>query len=610
MNYLLVMPRGLSRSQDQFFYVFSIGIAYVSASLKTAGFNVFTANLDFIDGDIYSIMKDLMLSNQIDVLCTGGLSRDCNKVKELIEIARTINPKMIIVVGGGLISADPKPAMNVLGADIGVIGEGEVTMCELAKALDMGTAYNNIPGLIFWDSNNGLTIAPPRKEAPPIDSIPFPDFDGFDYSSYVKATGMGVIACSRSCTHACTFCYRPAGQKYRQRSLENILLEIDEQISRYHPHSIALTDNLFASSKERVLEFCKLIKNRNISWGCSLHVSDATDLDMLLEMKAAGCCGINYGLESADNSVLKSMRKGSTVEDIERALDNIWNANIHLQGNFIFGDINETKDTVTNTINFIHKQKTRFLFPLDPIIAFPGSRIYDYACRNGLIKDREQFLRDNCPVINISKLTEPEFKEMLGLINELRLGPRVPIGSFHIVEIQNDGECKLEFVCRKCGAQKSVNIPFWYSMIPICQECGTVNHIDPFEKALHVPEVFLENLPTDETIVLWGAGGIYYKLMHKYNLLSSERFILVDGNQSQQGLTICKKEIHPPDIILANNIKTIIITALSRKDDIYATINRNYPSVERILTPAFDITHDGIIPVLQPYNDYQGQNIQ
>jgi hypothetical protein len=493
--------------------------------------------------------------------------------------------------------------MHVLEADIGVIGEGEITICELAGALDNGLAYNKIPGLIIKDSNNVLNTTPIRKEAPPIDSLPFPDLDGFDYASFVKATGLAVIACSRSCTHACTFCYRPAVQKYRQRSLGNIFMEIDSQISGYHPKVISLNDNVFASSKQRVLEFCEQIKERNISWVCSLHVSEAADLDMLQQMKAAGCCSVNYGLESADNSVLKSMRKGSTVEQIERALDNIWKADIHLQANFIFGDINETKETVTNTITFFHKHKTRFQFCLDPIIAFPGSRIYKYACSNGLIKDREEFLRNNCPVINISKLSEPDFKEMLGLITELRLSCRVPNGSVHIVNIRNNGECEVECSCRKCGVQRSIVLQFWYSRDLVCESCGTVNHVDPFENALHLTEPFFAHLPLTETVVLWGAGGIYCKLIQKYDFLSSKRFLLVDANKSQQGLSLCKKEILSPDVISQNNIKTVVVTALSRKDEIYATLRSSYPSVEQPLIPSFNITKEGIVPVLEPLND-------
>ena len=126
------------------------------------------------------------MANHIDVVCTGGLSLDCHKIKEVIDIARKINPKIITVVGGGIISSDPEIAMRVLDADIGVIGEGERTMCELAHALDNGETYSDVPGLIYRDANHALIKTTPRKEIADLDSIPFPDFDGFNYGQWVE----------------------------------------------------------------------------------------------------------------------------------------------------------------------------------------------------------------------------------------------------------------------------------------------------------------------------------------------------------------------------------------------------------------------------------------
>src|SRR5271165_339004 len=93
MNYLLVMPRSLG-SIDHF-NIFPIGLAYVSASLKKGGFHVFTANLDYLEGDTYSILEKLLTDNDIHVVCTGGLSRDYHKLKEVIDIARRIDPQII-----------------------------------------------------------------------------------------------------------------------------------------------------------------------------------------------------------------------------------------------------------------------------------------------------------------------------------------------------------------------------------------------------------------------------------------------------------------------------------------------------------------------------------
>lgn len=597
MNYLLVMPKSLGSIEH--FNIFPIGLAYVSASLKKGGFHVFTANLDYLEGDTYSILEKLLTDHDIHVVCTGGLSRDFHKLKEVIDTARRINPQIITVMGGGIISSDPRTAMMALDADIGVIGEGEITICELARALDSGQTYVDTAGLIYKDGGNGLVITSPRSEIADIDSIPFPDFDGFDYGRWVRSSGSGLVLTDRSCPFRCTFCFHPTGEKYRQRSFDDIFKEIDFQVEHYQVKCIGLSSELFAITKKRVVDFCNRIKNYSISWSCCLRVCDV-DAEMLQLMKAAGCLKIVFGLESADNSILKSMRKGITVSQIAHALKLTYDANLMIEGGFIFGDINESKETVDNTLSFWRQHNNMHYLNLSMISVFPGSFLYEHACDAGIIKDREQFLRDGCPFVNVSKLTATEYQDLVSLITELRLHPHVPAGSFQIESVQPNGECDIEFACRKCGVQSKIKISFWFGGETQCPSCGLVNFIDPFQNAFHRQDAFSALLPADPAIGLWGAGGIYYKLIQKYEALTSERFLLVDANPSQQGMTVCGKKIYSPDVILQNDIKAVVITALSRKDDIHATLRGKYPSVEQILIPAFDITKDGIVPILRP----------
>lgn len=597
MNYLLVMPKKLG-SIDHF-NIFPLGLAYVSAALKQSGYSVFTANLEFLEGDTHSILQELLTENHIDVLCTGGLSRDCHKIMQVIQSAREINPGIITVVGGGIISSDPEPAMRVIDAEIGVIGEGEITMCELASALDNGQPYHNVPGLIYKDDKNALITTPPRKEVQDIDSIPFPDFDGFDYAQWLRSCGLsGLVLSDRSCPFHCTFCYHPTGEKYRQRSLDNIFSEIDYQIEKYDLKGLGLGSELFATSKQRVVEFCNRIREYNIPWGCCLRACDV-DADMLQVMKASGCVSITVGLESADNSVLKSMRKGITVEQIERALKLTYEANLMIDGGFIFGDINETNETVTNTLSFWRQHNEMHYLNLTMIYVFPGSYLYEHACNTGIIENRERFLRDGCPLVNVSRLSDTEYTALTSLITELRLHPHVPAGSFQIREIFHNGECEVEMVCRKCGDRSKSRMMFWFGQEVKCSCCGLTNTVDPFQKAIHSQDIFFEHLPVGQTMALWGAGGIFYKLIHKYSMLSSEAFLLVDANKSKQGLSICNKQVYSPDIIYHNEIETVIITALSQCDQIAATLRSRYPSIEHIVIPAFDITVEGVVPRLK-----------
>jgi len=200
---------------------------------------------------------------------------------------------------------------------------------------------------------------------------------------------------------------------------------------------------------------------------------------------------------------------------------------------------------------------------------------------------------------NKSKITDHELKEIRSLLAEFSLAPKAPKGLISFVNIQKNDLCEMSFSCVNCGIQQSLNVKFWFSYNATCESCGTVNHIDPFEKALPLSEAFLAQLPPDGDVVLWGAGGFYYKLMQKYDILTSKRFLLVDANDSQQGLIICKKKVHSPDVIKLNNIQTVIITTLSRKEEICANLRVNYPSVEYILVPTLDIRIEGFVPILK-----------
>lgn len=93
---------------------------------------------------------------------------------------------MTTIVGGGLVTAEPDVAMRALKyADYGVIGEGEITVCELADALEHGASPDGVDGLIF-KRDGQYVITAPREEIADIDSIPWPDYEGFELDKYLE----------------------------------------------------------------------------------------------------------------------------------------------------------------------------------------------------------------------------------------------------------------------------------------------------------------------------------------------------------------------------------------------------------------------------------------
>jgi radical SAM superfamily enzyme YgiQ (UPF0313 family) len=227
LNYLIVMPRFIQNAGDG--YSFPLGIAYISSAMKKHGLNVFTLNLNHCDGNIEKILHDEIENNNINVVLTGGLSFQYNTLKHIVDVVNDIDPDVKQIVGGGIITADPITAMTALEhVDFGVIGEGEITICELADVLENGTEnFKDVNGIVYKDVNYRITL--PRKEIENLDEIPWPDYDGFNMEEYLKCSpgisGLNsdhtvFMISSRSCPFSCTFCFHTVGKKYRVRSMD------------------------------------------------------------------------------------------------------------------------------------------------------------------------------------------------------------------------------------------------------------------------------------------------------------------------------------------------------------------------------------------------------
>ena len=359
LNYLAIMPRLVKNVGES--YNFPLGIAYISSSLKQAEFNVYTLNLNHVKGEIHRIIQQFIIEKKIDIVLTGGLSFQYNSVKDIVDAAYNCSKKVKIIVGGGLITGGPKVAMTALEhVDVGIIGEGELTVVELAKALENEGDLHNINGLIF-NENGEYILTEKRKEIMDLDTIPIPDYEGFNLDKYLDIPPMSILNVqteraafmigSRSCPYQCTFCFHTVGKIYRQRPIESVLKEIKYLKDKYNIKLIRMSDELFARKKDRLKIFTQKMKEWDLKFTAYFRVDDI-DEELIEIMKDSTCCSMDLGLESADNRILKSMRKHITIEQTEKALKLIYDAGLPTTGNFIFGDIEETFETAMNTLDW------------------------------------------------------------------------------------------------------------------------------------------------------------------------------------------------------------------------------------------------------------------
>ena len=469
MKFLLIAHKYYYRAKAPayVYYDFPVGLSYISAMLKYEGHEVLCLNLNHYEDDV-TPLQEYIRSNHFDVLCMGGLSGDYGAIDHVLKRVREVRRDFITILGGGIVSSEPEIIIRGLDADYGVIGEGEWTIRELADALQHGADPHTIKGIIIREKDGTVFTTPARPNICHLDEIPFPDYDSFDYATYLDMRHPSdfyytffsdtprhlPIIGSRSCPYKCTFCYHPLGDIYRSRSMENIFQEVDLMIERHKVNAVMFYDELFAVRLERIEEFCGYMRQRDVIFQISMRV-DQPSPEILDMLKEAGCFCIGYGLESASPRVLKSMRKKITVEQMDRALSMTRERNIGIQAGFIFGDTAETMETVKETLDW-WRDRFDYQIQLNPIRTYPGSALYRRALKNGVIKDPERFNKEDCPLINVTGMSGKEFDQMNELIaHESKTKDHLPAEVIAMDYIgDNDfghGLYAVTLICPRCG---------------------------------------------------------------------------------------------------------------------------------------------------------------
>lgn len=325
MHILLVVPRYNAIWGE--FYQFPLGLGYISSAMKKAGHKVSSLNLNHHHGAVEDLVAAKVKEHNPDVCATGGLSPFLALLQEIFTAARRAKPDIINLAGGGVVSGEPGVILDVADIDIGVIGEGEITVVELLACLESKECnLESIQGIVFKDKNKKIVQTEPRPPIKDLSSVSWPDYEALEYELNVvaqrgldsyffhscetnKPRSIDMIT-SRSCPFRCKFCFHPIGKVYRERPLDDVFAEIDYLVSRYHVNMLGLIDELFSLRRNRLLEFCERIKPYNLKWMIQLHVLSASE-DVLTALKGAGCTYISYGIESMSQPVLDSLQKKS-----------------------------------------------------------------------------------------------------------------------------------------------------------------------------------------------------------------------------------------------------------------------------------------------------------
>ena len=612
MNYLLVMPRFVDKVGE--WYQFPLGIPYVSSCMKQNGLSVYTLNMNHEERDVQSALEEYIQKYDIGMVLTGGLSFQYNAIKEILKAAKDYDSAIVTVAGGGIITSAPEAGMEVLEfADYGIIGEGEETTPALCRAVAEGSDPKSVDGLIIDPRvlgeplreskspyKRGYRRTPPRKEVRDLDTIPFPDYDGFDFGKIagnmanlleINEDHAITMTSSRSCPFQCTFCFHTSGSHYRKRSLDNFFAELDILVEKYGIKYIFVSDELFAYNLKRVLEFCARIKPYNIRWWAQFRVSDVTE-EMLTALKDANCVTMGFGLESADDRILESMNKKIKFVQTERALKLTYDYGIAIQGGFIFGDVEETLETATKTLNW-WKEHPEYGITLNFITAYPGTPLYKQAVLKGVIKDEVQFIRDGCPVVNLSKMSKAEMDWVAEQI--MTLPQRAFLVPEKIRDVILDYEQKrigFSGNCTGCGLKNTwPNVRFFTRNVRTCKSCGKKHKLPILHEVTDCISHSVEQILSQKNrIAFWGINDYFANMLPDLPAVHSERAYLVDNSRIKQGSIVEGKMIYSPEILDELMIDTVIIPVVSYVTTIEKQIQAEYPDVKNVIN-ILDLIH-------------------
>ena len=216
--------------------------------------------------------------------------------------------------------------------------------------------YATILGLA-WRDGDEIVINPDRPFIPDLNDLPLPRHDLLPLEKQIMPMIKGpftFIVTSRGCPAGCKYCIKHVTYQnsVRVRSGENILAEL-QQLADLGITNIHMYADLFTVNRDHVMETCQAIidSGLKIRWTCNSRV-DYVDEELLAMMGKAGCWLISWGIESANELVLKRARKGYKKEQAFKALQWAHAAGIKNWGYFIIGLPGETEESIKETIAY------------------------------------------------------------------------------------------------------------------------------------------------------------------------------------------------------------------------------------------------------------------
>ena len=376
---VLVYPQR-APAQGRHWIMPSLGLMYLSATLRRAGYSVRHIDHTFLERREVLEQIDALKPDIIGIYCMITMQ------DEALSLAAQVRGKALTVVGGPYPSGEPETFVDDF--DLVGVGEGEQTIVGIMEHLH-DRRFEEVPGLVFRRDGE-IVRADPHVRTKEMGHLPLPyrgDVPNAQYIDYWRRHWKDAttpLMSTRGCPFRCDFCHKSVfGDLFSARPVESVVEEMREIAELGYDH-VWMSDDLFTLNYKRTFKLAQAIEDAHLplTWECLSRVTHV-DKPLFDQMHRAGCKRIFFGIESGDENVLKEMKKGITPDQARAAVEACVAAGIKAAGFFMVGYLGETTDSLIRSINFSSS------LPLDYVsytIAYPlpGTGFYER------VKERRQ----------------------------------------------------------------------------------------------------------------------------------------------------------------------------------------------------------------------------
>jgi len=358
-----------------------LGIASVAAVLERAGVEVrlldafvegFASPTELPDGRVRYGLTDDEIEQRIREFDPHVVGVSCivtNRHRDahaVCQLAKRVDPECLTIMGGAHVTTMPQLVMEDAAVDLGVLGEGDLTLLRVLERLEEGRLLDDVDGIAYRRGDE-VVVNEKSEYVADLDTLPWPALHLLPMHLYweigqphgdLLRTPFATVMTSRGCPARCIFCSSTKlwGTKYRARSAQNVLDELEHLVRTYGIREVHFEDDNLTASRPRAKELFQGMIDRglDLSWSTPNGLMVATlDEEIIGLMQRSGCYAVSLAIESGCQRVLDEVvHKPLDLERVASTVSSLRACGIHTKGFFMLGLPGETRQEIAETIEF------------------------------------------------------------------------------------------------------------------------------------------------------------------------------------------------------------------------------------------------------------------